>query len=116
MIIGLTIPLDTSGNQRLSNRIKHNLDTLNARVFGQRDTMIFIDLSKTVPELLKKAGCSAFQFFLIVSITATIVAGVIISNSGRFVEWTDPGVQLIALVTAMITYAAIWRFVKKITR
>lgn len=74
-----------------------------------------IDLSQTIPKLLKESGCTRFQFFMIMSVTATGIAAGTIRDATPLIDWSDPGVLAIFASVACACYLAIWLFVKKIS-
>lgn len=73
-------------------------------------------LQYTIPELLKILKISRIAFFLIIAISATIVALNIILQSDSAPDLSDSGTKAILSIAGFFCYVLIWVFVKKITK
>ena len=74
-----------------------------------------IDLSQTLPKLLKESGATRFQFFIIMCVAATGIGASTICAATALIDLKDPGVLAILAGVACACYTAIWLFVKTMT-
>lgn len=82
----------------------------------EADVSFINEQENKIPQLIKRAGLSPFVYFIYIAVIATVGAAYFVRGMSPEIDWSDWGAALIIGIAASACYAAIWLYIKRITK